>query len=155
MKIPAHIYALAVGIAMLTACTADRGTSQDETQPVDATLQEIARAIESEEWETARIKAENIYTSRRDSLSSIQAAKLTTLYISLTSEPDINFEQFNTYALRIVDLHDFALSSDAAVADNYFKLTGGETMVEEAYDNCKYIIEAKQKIGNDSTLELH
>ncbi len=151
-----HTLLLCFLIAATFSCAHKDTASGDNTAATtDAALNEITGQIEAGEWETARVKAENTYASARDGMTPLQAAKLAVIYISLTSEPGINFEQFYGYALRIVDLHDFALANGKSTVSNYFKIIGGETMVQEAYDNCRYIISVKQKIGADSTITFN
>ena len=82
-------------------------------------------------------------------MTPLQAAKLAVIYISLTSEPGINFEQFYGYALRIVDLHDFALANGKSTVSNYFKIIGGETMVQEAYDKLE-----NEEIGAEDAVSM-
>lgn len=152
MKSVTHLLFSIICVTILSACGETSTSANGVTQSIDATLQEITSGIESGRWESARVKAENLYTVQHNNLSPIEAAKLTIIYISLTSEPGLNFEQFHTYAQRIVELHDYAIAGDSATVTNYFKIVGGATMVEEAYENCLYIIATKQQIGNDSTI---
>ena len=165
MKSVTYLLFSIICVTILSACGEKSTSANGGTQSIDATLQEITSGIsidatlqeitsgiESGRWESARVKAENLYTVQHDNLSPIEAAKLTIIYISLTSEPGLNFEQFHTYAQRIVELHDYAIAGDSATVTNYFKIVGGATMVEEAYENCLYIIATKQQIGNDSTI---
>ena len=152
MKTLLYIYILTLCATIISACASKSPAETGNGETTDTSLQEIESCVGREEWETARIKAENVYAAERGRLSPLQAAKLTTVYISLTSEPGIGFEQFYNYALRIVELHDYAMAKDSSLVSNYFEIVGGGKMIQEAYDNCKYIISTKKEIGNDSTI---
>lgn len=129
------------------AASPDRTTVE---RAVEINLNEIEADISNADWERARIKAENLYAGAADRLSAMQAARLTTLYISLASEPGLNFEQLYAYACRIVSLHDQALRLDRNAAERYFASFSAD-MIREAYENSLYIIRAKDSIGADST----
>lgn len=114
-------------------------------------LSEIEQSIKKEEWEKARIKAENLYAHQKQKMGAIESIKLAIAYISLTSEPLLDFEQTHNYALRIKSLYEQANDLDSLLTRNYLEALGVTTLVDEAYENCLYIIEAKTKAGKDST----
>lgn len=147
-------YIFILSILAITSCTPakteqDTGVRQETT--TEASLSEIEQAIKREEWEKARIKAENLYASQKQQMGAIESAKLAIVYISLTSEPLLDFEQTYNYALRIKDLYEQANRLDSQLTKNYLETLGVTTLVNEAYENCLYIIQAKEKAGKDST----
>lgn len=147
-------YIFILSILATVSCTPakteqDTGARQETT--TEASLSEIEQAIKKEEWEKARIKAENLYASQKRQMGAIESAKLAIVYISLTSEPLLDFEQTYNYALRIKDLYEQANRLDSQLTKNYLETLGVTTLVNEAYENCLYIIQAKEKAGKDST----
>lgn len=147
-------YIFILSILATVSCTPakteqDTGVRQETT--TEASLSEIEQAIKREEWEKARIKAENLYASQKRQMGAIESAKLAIVYISLTSEPLLDFEQTYNYALRIKDLYEQANRLDSQLTKNYLETLGVTTLVNEAYENCLYIIQAKEKAGKDST----
>ena len=147
-------YIFILSILATVSCTPakteqDTGARQETT--TEASLSEIEQAIKREEWEKARIKAENLYARQKQHMGAIESAKLAIVYISLTSEPLLDFEQTYNYALRIKDLYEQANRLDSQLTKNYLETLGVTTLVNEAYENCLYIIQAKEKAGKDST----
>lgn len=141
-------------ILFCTSCSQTKGkqeTSTEHATTTEMSLSEIEQSIEKEEWEKARIKAENLYANQRQEMGAIESIKLAIAYISLTSEPLLDFEQTHNYALRIKSLYEQANDRDSLLTRNYLETLDVTTLVDEAYENCLYIIDAKQKAGKDST----
>lgn len=122
-----------------------------ETQFDAATeLNNTESLIKAAKWEEARISALKVEQNQK-SLSAIQDARLAVAFINLASEPNLTFEQYHNYAVKITTLIDRAMTKDSIETINYFRATGCESAVTEAYESCKYIIQAKSEIGTDST----
>lgn len=152
MKALQYIFILSIlAIASCTPAKTEQDTETRQETTTEASLSEIEQAIKREEWEKARIKAENLYASPKQQMGAIESAKLAIAYISLTSEPLLDFEQTYNYALRIKDLYEQANRLDSQLTKNYLETLGVTTLVNEAYENCLYIIQAKEKAGKDST----
>lgn len=152
MKAIHYIYILTImAFASCSPTQNGQGTDARQEATTEMSLSEIEQSIEKEEWEKARIKAENLYANQRQNMGAIESIKLAIAYISLTSEPLLDFEQTYNYALRIKSLYKQANDLDSLLARNYLETLGVTTLVDEAYENCLYIIEAKQKAGKDST----
>lgn len=152
MKATLPIFIIATLIFLSCSQTkSDQEANAQQETTTEASLSEIEQAIKKEEWEKARIKAENLYANQRQKMGAIESAKLAIVYISLTSEPLLDFEQTYNYALRIKDLYEQANRLDSQLTKNYLETLGVTTLVDEAYENCLYIINAKQKAGKDST----
>ncbi len=152
MKAILHIFIFATltfASCSLTKSNQEANIQQETT--TEMSLSEIEQSIEKEEWEKARIKAENLYANQRQKMGAIESIKLAIAYISLTSEPLLDFEQTHNYALRIKSLYEQANDRDSLLTRNYLETLGITTLVDEAYENCLYIINAKQKAGKDST----
>lgn len=152
MKALQYIFILPIlTIASCTPAKTEQDTGVRQETTTEASLSEIEQSIEKEEWEKARIKAENLYANQRQKMGAIESIKLAIAYISLTSEPLLDFEQTHNYALRIKSLYEQANDRDSLLTRNYLETLGITTLVDEAYENCLYIIDAKQKAGKDST----
>lgn len=152
MKALQYIFILSIlATASCTPAKTEQDTGVRQETTTEASLSEIEQAIKREEWEKARIKAENLYASQKQQMGAIESAKLAIVYISLTSEPLLDFEQTYNYALRIKDLYEQANRLDSQLTKNYLETLGVTTLVNEAYENCLYIIQAKEKAGKDST----
>ena len=152
MKATLPIFIIATLIFLSCSQTkSDQEANAQQETTTGMSLSEIEQAIKREEWEKARIKAENLYASQKRQMGAIESAKLAIVYISLTSEPLLDFEQTYNYALRIKDLYEQANRLDSQLTKNYLETLGVTTLVNEAYENCLYIINAKQKAGKDST----
>ena len=82
MKSVTYLLFSIICVTILSACGEKSASANGVTQSIDATLQEITSGIESGRWESARVKAENLYTVQHNNLSPIEAAKLTIIYIS-------------------------------------------------------------------------
>lgn len=152
MKATLPIFIIATLIFLSCSQTkSDQEANAQQETTTEASLSEIEQAIKKEEWEKARIKAENLYANQRQKMGAIESIKLAIAYISLTSEPLLDFEQTHNYALRIKSLYEQANDRDSLLTRNYLETLGITTLVDEAYENCLYIINAKQKAGKDST----
>ena len=125
-------------------------TKKESQFDAAAELNNTESLIKAAKWEEARVSALKV-EQNEVSLSAIQDARLAVAFINLASEPDLNFEQYYNYAVKITSLIDRAIAKDSIEAVNYFRAIGCESAVTEAYESCRYIIQAKSEIGADST----
>lgn len=141
-------------VCLLPACrpsTAGMEEKGNEDYAIEQNLKEAKLSIGTGDWETARVKAETTFSSFGNRLSAVQAAEMETLYISLASEPGLDFEHIARYALRIVALHERADSLDKESVRRYYEELGAVAMIQESYENSLAIVEAKKLAGKDST----
>lgn len=146
-------------IILLFSCAFSCGHAEkaDNTnateQAIQHSIKEINDYITGENWERARMVAENTSDAYFQNMTAVESAQMVLIYIQLLSEPQMNtnFEKYYLYAKRIIQFNDRAMHLDKELTQNYYISKGVENIIQETYENAQYIVTAKDKAGKDST----
>ena len=81
MKATLPIFIIATLIFLSCSQTkSDQEANAQQETTTEMSLSEIEQAIKKEEWEKARIKAENLYANQRQKMGAIESIKLAIAY---------------------------------------------------------------------------